>query len=797
MNKKSLFATLAIVMALLMITAFPIPTNAQAVRGPRTEDLIIRFYSDVEGAYAALKAGEIDMVGYEITKELFEDAIEDPHIQVAPVADMGMYEFDIQNNWTIKDYPEWRSPTSYWEMRAAMALLTDKDTVVRDCCGGFAERIDQPIAAPTKGWMNESYMAPNYPYEYDPLEAKTVLDSMFPEGTTDNPYYDPTFPGSVQHIRTYPEGHEKAGQDLDPLIICVRKDDRRRLCAGRMLYENLRKHGIPCNVIEADMSALYDRVMGDMNYHVYTGGWSLGRFPALTIYYLYHSMWCFPYGPNYVTGFNATGDPNYPDLDALLELAYYTPSYEAAVTATKNALGVFTEHCITVPLFSALSYWAYNDKVLGAVNMEGYGLEQGYTFMNAYKTDGSPLVYGLKSAPIAQNIIYSSWFYDRQVLDRYNMYGGIDVPPYNLAIDQAGWIQDWTEASVTTWTDPETGENKSKVTIWLRTDNYWVTPGTGDKGPVVDAYDWLFSAFVQFAFDDSWLASNYYPDCHHFKLFDYKEIDGELHPFGVEIYYDDFSYWFTYSASGAILPRHRWLVDPITNGLQTESFVEGTDVNTPGIVPLDYEVLWIENVTVDGTPLTMFEDYNLVKGERDGDIRLELMIYKDDIPDGATITVNYWGMGDAKGYWPGHLDPFDGDANADGKPDYIAEGCGMYYLYSYDKVGGVAHLKRNPYYYMETPALGEIDFAWKWGPRDSTRPAPDVPEGPRTGYYKVDIYDVVWACKAYGSTGNGIPSENWFVGADLVSPCCKVDIYDIVKVCGAYLTEFGHTPTDP
>ncbi|MCW3985230.1 MAG: ABC transporter substrate-binding protein, partial [Candidatus Bathyarchaeota archaeon] len=189
---------------------------ASPTRGPRTEDLIINFYGNISSAYAALKAAEIDIVGYEIVEELYEDAIADSNIVLAPVADSMMYQFDINNNCTIATYPGIRSPTNYQGFRQALAWLTDKEYIIEEACEGFAERIDQPIAAPYKGWRNESMWYPNYPYEYNPVAAAATLDAEgFLQGTTPNPYYDAAFPGSAEYIRVYPAGHSKAGQDLD------------------------------------------------------------------------------------------------------------------------------------------------------------------------------------------------------------------------------------------------------------------------------------------------------------------------------------------------------------------------------------------------------------------------------------------------------------------------------------------------------------------------------------------------------------------------------------------------------
>lgn len=49
------------------------------------------FYGDVESAYTALTAGQIDALGYEMTRELFDISVNDPNIILSLVSDSGMY----------------------------------------------------------------------------------------------------------------------------------------------------------------------------------------------------------------------------------------------------------------------------------------------------------------------------------------------------------------------------------------------------------------------------------------------------------------------------------------------------------------------------------------------------------------------------------------------------------------------------------------------------------------------------------------------------------------------------------
>ena len=104
MKKDYMVSMVLLSIAIIALTTLtPItPAKAHEVQyGPREDEMIMKFYSDVEAAYTALKADEIHMVMYDITAELYYDAIEDPEIQLAPLLDYGMYEIDINNNYTI------------------------------------------------------------------------------------------------------------------------------------------------------------------------------------------------------------------------------------------------------------------------------------------------------------------------------------------------------------------------------------------------------------------------------------------------------------------------------------------------------------------------------------------------------------------------------------------------------------------------------------------------------------------------------------------------------------------------
>ncbi|UCG37159.1 MAG: hypothetical protein JSV64_02475, partial [Candidatus Bathyarchaeota archaeon] len=153
----------ALGISLLILTASTLASipMVSAAHGPRTEDLIINFYSSVESAYAALKAGSIDLLahtgwsiglplhdGKQFSADLYYDAISDPNIVLAPLAGMDVVGYDFNNNHTIPSYPGVRSPMTYLSFRQALAFLVDKDFIVDAIKGGLAQRIDVPIPLP-------------------------------------------------------------------------------------------------------------------------------------------------------------------------------------------------------------------------------------------------------------------------------------------------------------------------------------------------------------------------------------------------------------------------------------------------------------------------------------------------------------------------------------------------------------------------------------------------------------------------------------------------------------------------
>jgi hypothetical protein len=871
-SKKILAFSLALMTLLLVVGLMPISPVKALGKGPRTPYLYMKFYTLPEDCYAALKTGDIDLMLWPLTADQYRDAVKDPNVILGPVSENGMNEFSFNTNETIPTYPGVISPMSQVDFRRALALLTDKFYIVNDILGGFATRMDMPVVVNAPSWLNNSCVYPNYDWEYNPAAAAARLDAAgFVQGSTDNPYYDSGFPGSARKIRVYPETvivhdapvvgvditgppyswrlmlpatevlrvmgllegehwytdlafsfdsgtntvtvtgvtledesylwieyktpHSKAGENLDPIIFYARSDHNPRLKAGEHLCANMRKAGIPVEFKALPSSGCYPPVMGDRDYHIYTAGWRLGRFPT-SLYFLYGAIWWAPWGYNYVNAPIPRPAPGTvgvdPNLDVALRDIYYAETMNDAIVAAQRAQGIFEKVLPTTPLFCAKSYFAWRNWLLGVVNMMAYGPENTYTFLNIYKAVGAPepdrIRVGWNQPPQAVNILFSSWVYDYGILDRIYE-GGQAVNPYDLATDQAWIVQDW---AVSSWTDPDDGLEKTKVTFWIRKDVYWVRPVTGSVVRQFTTHDIAFSQMFSFAFDDGWNWDNVM-DIDHINI---------VNDFCYEIYFIDISYWYQYSGNYPYLPKNEWLTAKPAGA--TNPFCEHAKYTEAGanyaagddIILVGDKVAQVENVTVNGVALEEGVDY-WVRQNATGAYSFNRIYFNRAVS--GNLEINYWRIiGDPHGYYPG----------SDTDWQTTTYSIGPYTLVEYVK-GDHALFMKNAYYFMETPPLGEIDWLWWWSDRDSTRPAPGYPNGPRTGFFHVELTDVVYACIAYGGQGYmepdppgpPLPPPYWVPGADLAPSYTtqvpyggEIDIYDLTTVLINYDTRFGNTP---
>jgi len=678
-KKKSfhgLVISIMLLSSILLSSVIMINVSKADEKGPRS-DLRISFYGNVSDAYAALKNGDVDFLDWPLNQTYLQDAEDDSNLSVAGGIDNVMYEFDINNNYSIPDYPGVKSPTHETKFRQAIAHAIDKDHIVNSYWSNLAVRIDQPFLAVWASWMNETYLDDGYPYEYNLTRAAQLLDELGFVDTDEN--------GWRNYPSDWPDIPEADFTEY-PLKTCVRTDHAPRLEAGRYLVSQLEDLGIKCDKIEANSSILYAVVMENRSYHIYTGGWSIG---LSSLYGLFHGSNWYPWGSNYVTGMNHSNQPNYPELDCLLEDLYYADSFEEAEAASKKALGFIVEKSINMPLVSPMVYSAYRKEVhnvatttLSSWNSEPINVLNKYTLLSAYKDDQTPIRIGCPSPPSGFNVLYPDWRYsDNDVLGV--IYDELTYfQPYDPTVSQPWLAHSW---EMSTWYDMEAGENKSKFTFHLRNDSYWVKPVTGDLIGQFVAEDYEFSIWYLYQTPSSEYQWQY-NDVHHVKVVD---------NYTIEVYMDVFSIWAFKYMGYPILPMEVWTDFTQLAELETTTFIEGINATTPGHLNLPYRdigaPLTIDLVKANETELAKYVDYNIQMG------KLKIL---SDLPNGTIITVTFWARGDPGGFYPGDLSWQD-----------ILVGNGPFYITELvPEVGGHAYLKANPHYFL-SPTLFNRDLA--------------------------------------------------------------------------------------
>ena len=531
--------------AILTMT-FMVPTfSSPEAKGPKTSKLLIHIYLNPDAENMDLEAGVLDLNDWPLTKywidrwnpEVAGGVNEDEKIlKMMSYPESGMMLNDINNQrWptgvtTPRDYdPASESykhflgtadPCPYltgktWDdiaryFRNAMAYLTNKDTYVSEILGGYGGRMDTMVPMPLYSGLTDypaleaadhdlkSITGEGLIRHYNTQTAADILDyAGFVQGTHDNPYYDAATPGSAPKLRKDPR-YDK--DPMDPLVFYIRKDDPNRRKAGEMLRDQLRKAGIPVEDHIVERTVCYKQVMVLYDYHLYTGGWSLGRLPTWQ-YGLYDSAqywggsetdyyggwgWSTNY-PGYCSGGpHMPGDPTQPPppgtYDDYGEKVYFAPT-EAEILP--NALLAQEVYARDLPL---INWWAtaavkvYKTGWKGVVSMKGFGPDDNpYSGLNMYKADDDVIDWGFKSDLESIHVISAEWMWDWHVIERiYDVLFSAD--PYdltNLAKDY-GWLAD-------SWTVEDWAPGKSAVTFDLRDD------ATFHDGSPFTPYDVAFS----------------------------------------------------------------------------------------------------------------------------------------------------------------------------------------------------------------------------------------------------------------------------------------------------------------
>jgi hypothetical protein len=669
--------------------------------------------------------------------------------------------------------------------------VIDKPTaIIANILDYYGVQIDEPVAAPsTTGWTNTSYEGANYPYKQNYTKAVDYLASagFWGDGTWLH------YPNATQTIivngtaytgaQVWGTAAGKTTQNVaggEPLVVVIRGTDPIRLALGRYVCSQLdgEDSGPTASVLYANpewavwgeahgepnlkggafgttdhtyeglhgVSDFDNMVSYEHNYNLYTGGWTVGRFPTYD-YGLYDTSFWYPYGANYVTGTSwAIGNPDYSTTqDTYLHNLYYAPTLADSLGNCTLFNGYFVEWCESIMLWSTANYNAWSRNIQSVTNMQGTGIINDYTFMNAYKSTGGPILVGEPESWTwdAINPLYSAYYFEQDYLSRI-VGGTMSVSPYNITTDQPWMAQDW---KIGTWFDPRTNQTKTAVTYWFRKDCGCAAPVTGAFAGNFTAMDFAANIWYTYAYSDAWQWTNTM-DINHVII---------NNPYEATVYFDDFSIWFADEPTyPMMMPASVLTADTQLCAVKTTTFSGSNLTALPSAMPgyLEYKftnasVVSVISATKDGIPITEGVDYYVRTGYDQTARDIFVPITSFAPTDNISITYYYAIPGAASGTYLGSA-----MVGSSGVPATMYS---YSYLYPQDLSATSSLLVQNPYFFLKTRILGEIDWVWYW--QGATQP--------RSGYYKIDMHDLAYVIAALNTSGVGPYNPKYFPGADL------------------------------
>jgi len=478
MYKKELLAIASLV--LLVVTVVPanawvIPPNPSAEDnkyesyGPHVKGIIIKIYSDTTAEWQDMDANQLDLEDWPLTKAWVDKWTNPNDGQRFTVVNNGgenfMYILDLNNNATFAPTdagPFVYNPTSDVFLRQAIAFCVNRSDICR--LDPMAFPIYTPMPNYMVAYVNHTVDSWYGGYTGDPTQAAAILDAQNYTKQTSGPdegwRIDPHTNQTLNLI--FYSRADTRGDYGDDLNVILNSEPIR---IKTTYYSHVPRSGVSGPVFSQKF------------FNLYTGAWTwLGPDPDYLCALYNGSNY---YHPGLPPNYDAINDPILNYYLTGIELATDPAAVELACNMSQIR---FATIAAAVPLWSPLNFKAYKNVPVevGAtgnwthlVNQRSVGVNSWWSTLNMYQT-GNPhpdnfTYYGFSSSVTMLNIVYAGQYWDMEVLNRiYDCGATRDPMTMNSWVPQL--FKYWT---IGTWTDPATGEVKTKVDVTLRPNACW------------------------------------------------------------------------------------------------------------------------------------------------------------------------------------------------------------------------------------------------------------------------------------------------------------------------------------
>lgn len=213
------------------------------------------------------------------------------------------------------------------ETRQALALAVDRDAIIRDSLGGFAQPAVSPILAGS--WAYEPSVKSKA--VYDPVRARQLLDAA--------------------GWRVGEDGIRRRGSVTMTVVLAANADVPSNLAVAQQLAGFLRAVGVDVKPAAVSREVLLRDYLGPRAFHIVLAGWEApGADPDVWAYW--HSSQA-----NITGGLNFSGWTS-PDADKALDSARATPDYTARASSYKAFQQLFLADAPATILYSPVYIYA-------------------------------------------------------------------------------------------------------------------------------------------------------------------------------------------------------------------------------------------------------------------------------------------------------------------------------------------------------------------------------------------------------------------------------------------------------
>ena len=319
-------------------------SGSQYMHMPYIDGMLYKVYKTAQTAVLALRAGEVDVIAFDVPPVFVGNLLLDPNIGVEATAKKGFTHLGYNMRSSPFGYPD-NDPAQGDDglhLRKAIAHSLDKRTMVTTILQNFGVAGDQPVSPGWVRWYNAS--VPKYEYDLD--AARQILDHYY----TIDGMYNPSVPDPLGYG---PSGYRRLPSidDNQIEIISYTTDfDPRRGGAAMMIAASLRSIGLNVMAKTLSHAEVVDRV-NNRNLQMWVMHEGVSSDPPVYYYDLFHSIHA-PYGRNFAGFQNDT-------VDELLVEAYGEDDPSRQAELTKQASGLLADALPIDVLFFQTSIEAY------------------------------------------------------------------------------------------------------------------------------------------------------------------------------------------------------------------------------------------------------------------------------------------------------------------------------------------------------------------------------------------------------------------------------------------------------